>query len=81
MIGLDVRLGGVVLECLDKHEFVDILVRRPEIAEQIASILARRRGELESIREGLNEDARRQREQSTQTDLLQRIRRFFDLRP
>ena len=64
---------------LDKHDFVDILVRRPEIAEDIARTLAKRRGELESAREGLNEQARRDRERNAHGDLLHRIRRFFNV--
>ncbi len=69
------------VECyrLDKHSFHDILRRRPEIAEDISHILARRRIELEAIREGLNEDAMRQRMRNTQGDLLARIRNFFKL--
>jgi small-conductance mechanosensitive channel/CRP-like cAMP-binding protein len=74
-----VALTDVACYRLDKHEFVDILMRRPEIAEEIARILAHRRAELDTVREGLNEDARRQREQGAQTDLLKRIRRFFDI--
>jgi CRP-like cAMP-binding protein len=64
---------------LDKHELVDILMRRPEIAEDMARILAKRRAELDAVREGLNEEAMRQRMRSSQVDLLQRIRRFFTL--
>jgi small-conductance mechanosensitive channel/CRP-like cAMP-binding protein len=74
-----VALTDVACYRLDKHEFVDILMRRPEVAEEIARILAHRRAELDAVREGLNEDARRQREQSAHTDLLKRIRRFFDI--
>ena len=64
---------------LDKEAFNDILRRRPEIAEDISHILARRRVELEAVREGLNEEAKRQRLQHAQGDLLKRIRSFFTL--
>ena len=64
---------------LDKHDFVDTLVRRPGIAEDIARTLAKRRAELESAREGLNEQARRDRERNAHGDLLHRIRRFFNV--
>jgi small-conductance mechanosensitive channel len=69
------------VECyrLDKEAFHDILRRRPEIAEDISHILARRRVELDGIREGLNEEAMRQRMQHTQHDVLDRIRNFFKL--
>ena len=53
--------------------------RRPEIAEDISHILARRRVELEAVREGLNEEAKRKRMSRTQGDLLRRIRDFFTL--
>jgi small-conductance mechanosensitive channel len=68
-------------ECyrLDKKSFQDILQRRPEIAEDISHILARRRVELEAVREGLNEEAKLKRMSHTQGDLLRRIRDFFTL--
>jgi small-conductance mechanosensitive channel/CRP-like cAMP-binding protein len=68
-------------ECyrLDKKSFQDILQRRPEIAEDISHILARRRVELEAVREGLNEEAKLKRMSRTQGDLLRRIRDFFTL--
>ena len=68
-------------ECyrLDKESFQDIMRRRPEIAEDISHILARRRVELEAVREGLNEEAKRKRMSRTQGDLLRRIRDFFTL--
>jgi CRP-like cAMP-binding protein len=68
-------------ECyrLDKDAFNDILRRRPEIAEDISHVLARRRVELEAVREDLNEEAMRQRVRRTQGDLLHRIRNFFTL--
>jgi CRP-like cAMP-binding protein len=69
------------VECyrLDKDAFHDILRRRPETAEDISHILARRRVELEAIREGLNEEAKRLRMRRAQGDLLRRIRNFFTL--
>jgi small-conductance mechanosensitive channel len=69
------------VECyrLDKESFKDILARRPEIAEDISRVLARRRAELDAVREGLSEEAMRQRMSSHQGDLLRRIRNFFSL--
>lgn len=64
---------------LDKESFHDILRRRPEIAEDISHALARRRVELEAVREELDEEAKRQRMSHTQSDMLQRIRSFFKL--
>jgi CRP-like cAMP-binding protein len=68
-------------ECyrLDKKGFADILKRRPEIAEDISHILARRRVELEAVREGLNEEAKHKLMSNAQRDLLRRIRDFFTL--
>jgi CRP-like cAMP-binding protein len=74
-----IALTDVTCYRLDKHQFTDILTRRPEIADEMARVLAHRRTELEAVREGLNEDARRQRELNAQTDLLKRIRRFFSI--
>ncbi len=64
---------------LDRQDFRDILAHRPQIAEAISSVLARRKLELESAREGLAEEAGRQRLQKTQGDLLSRIRSIFSL--
>ncbi|MGI8655805.1 MAG: Crp/Fnr family transcriptional regulator [Pyrinomonadaceae bacterium] len=68
-------------ECyrLDKEAFHDIVRRRPEIAEDISHVLARRRAQLDRIREHLNEEAMRQRMQHNQRDILHRIRNFFTL--
>lgn len=69
------------VECyrLDKEAFNDILTRRPELAEDISHVLARRRVELEAVREGLNEDAKHRRMKRAQGDLLDRIKNFFTL--
>ncbi len=69
------------VECyrLDKAAFNEIIRSRPEIAEDISHVLARRRVELEAIREGLNEEAKHQRMRNAQGDLLKRIRSFFTL--
>lgn len=74
-------IAATDVECyrLDKEAFKDILGRRPELAEDISHILARRRVELEAVREGLNEEAKRQRLRNAQGDLLRRIRNFFTL--
>ena len=69
------------VECyrLDKEAFHDILQRRPEIAEDISLLLAKRRVELEAAREGLNEEAKRLRMRYHHNDLLRRIKKFFTL--
>lgn len=69
------------VECyrLDKDAFHDILKQRPEIADDISTLLANRRVELEAAREGLNEEAKRLRMRYHQNDLLRRIKNFFTL--
>jgi len=69
------------VECyrLDKESFHHILHRRPEIAEDISHVLARRRVELEALRGELTEEAMRLKMQNTQGALLTRIRNFFML--
>ena len=69
------------VECyrVDKDSFHDILQKRPQIAEDISKILARRRAELEAARENLTEEAKRARMRDHEGDLLQRIRNFFAL--
>jgi len=74
-----VALSDVDCYKLDKAGFHDILARRPKIAEEMSDLLARRRVELEAVRENLSEEARRQRVQKTRGDLLGKIRRFFGL--
>jgi len=64
---------------VDKTAFQETITRRPEIAEDISHVLARRRVELEAVREELSEEAKRQRMHKTQTALLDRIREFFRL--
>jgi small-conductance mechanosensitive channel/CRP-like cAMP-binding protein len=69
------------VECyrLDKEHFSEILQHRPEVAHDLAHILAQRRVELDAVREGLNEEAKRQRMTNLRTDFLGRIRKFFTL--
>lgn len=64
---------------LDKEDFIDVLHRRPQIAESISQVLAQRRVELEAAREHLSGEAVKERLKKTQGDLLQRIRNFFTL--
>ena len=64
---------------LDKQHFNEVLQRRPEVAQDLAHILAQRRVELDAILEGLNEEAKRQRMSHLRTDFLGCIRKFFTL--
>ena len=74
-----VALSDVECYRVDKDAFHDILRSRPEIAEDISEVLARRRAELDAVREDLNEEAKRARMRDHQGALLQRIRNFFAL--
>ena len=69
------------VECykLDKQAFQDIIRRRPEIADEIADILSKRRVELEAVKEGLSEEQKRKRLESAKTALVDSIRVFFGL--
>ena len=69
------------VECyrLDKETFQATLMSRPEIAEDISDILARRRVELEATREGLTDETKKLRIRHHQIDLLKRIQNFFTL--
>jgi small-conductance mechanosensitive channel/CRP-like cAMP-binding protein len=67
------------VECyrLGKESFTEIITHRREIAEDISHIMARRRVELEAIKEGLDEEAKEFRLNQRQGDILHRILRFF----
>jgi len=64
---------------LDKDDFIDVLHRRPIIAEHISEILASRRDELIAVREHLHDEVAKERQKNVQGDLLKRIRHFFRL--
>src|SRR6266550_1151363 len=74
-----IALSDVECYRVDKDAFHDILRSRPQIAEDISEVLARRRAELDAAREDLNEEAKRARMRDHQGDLLRRIRDFFAL--
>lgn len=69
----------VVCYRLDREEFVEILRRRPEIAEQISMILAKRTVELEAVREKLDQSAQGERVRKVQGALLRGIRDFLNI--
>jgi CRP-like cAMP-binding protein len=74
-----VALTDVTCYRLDREAFREILKRRPEQAEYVAGILARRRVELIAVREDLDHEAQRRRMTMEETHLLERIRHFFGL--
>ncbi|MCX5742843.1 MAG: mechanosensitive ion channel family protein [Proteobacteria bacterium] len=78
--GADV-VAVVDTECLrlGRETFERVLLGRPEIAEAIAIAIATRRVELEAVREGLSDDARRRREATERDKILGGIKAFFGL--
>jgi CRP-like cAMP-binding protein len=68
-------------ECyrLGADSFKRVIKAHPEKAEEIAGVLAERRSQLEAVRQGLDDEARRKRAATEKEDLLDKIRDFFDL--
>ena len=64
---------------LEKEQFQGILAERPQIADEISSVLAARDVELAAVREGLSEEAQRLRLTAASSTLAGRIRTFFGL--
>ncbi len=64
---------------LDKATFEQVLLARPEIADELSDRLARRRVELIAVRDGLDEDAKSARHSVERDAILGAIRKFFDL--
>ena len=69
------------MECwrFDKAAFQELMNRRPEIAEEVAEVVADREAGLLAARENLSEEAATRRAAATKSDLVDRIRRFFSL--
>jgi small-conductance mechanosensitive channel len=69
------------VECfrLDKPAFTQFMQTRPELAVNIAEILAERQTGLDVARHDADEEARAQRIASTKRDLLNKVRDFFGL--
>ena len=74
-----VALTDVVCYRLSKAELQAVLQRRPELADELADILARRENELDARRQNLNTEAREKRVDSDRRRLVSQIRNFFGL--
>jgi len=74
-----IALSDVRAWRLDRRIFHEIVRRRPALAEDVSSILARRRTALEALREGLDEEAAAHRMRDTKEHFVDRIRSFFGL--
>jgi small-conductance mechanosensitive channel/CRP-like cAMP-binding protein len=79
------REATVIAECdveclrVDRKDFVGIIKSRPEIAKEISEVLAKRRVELDAVREGLDSDAKSRRLSSERSRIFRAIRDFFAL--
>jgi CRP-like cAMP-binding protein len=69
------------VECyrLDKEAFQRVLKQRPQIGESVSSVMARRRGELAAVREGLNADQKKARMREEKNRILESLQTFFGL--
>jgi small-conductance mechanosensitive channel/CRP-like cAMP-binding protein len=65
---------------LDKDGVQELLHSRPEIAEHLSQVLARRKVELDAVRENLDADARAKMLANAQQDFFARISLFFGLK-
>jgi small-conductance mechanosensitive channel/CRP-like cAMP-binding protein len=64
---------------LGKDSFRDLIVARPDAAEQISTILAKRRAELDATRENLDAETTAARTAATRHVIRQKIWQFFGL--
>ena len=69
------------VECyrLDKEAFQRVLKQRPQIAESVSNVMARRRVELAAVREGLDADQKKARVREEKTRILESLQTFFGL--
>jgi CRP-like cAMP-binding protein len=64
---------------LDKDSFRDLLVSRPEVADQISTLLAKRKSQLEATLKNLDEAAQVAWAARARNDIRHTIRHFFGL--
>lgn len=62
---------------LDKDAFKEMLQNRPAIADYLAEDLAKRRIELEAVREHLDKETQAKRVVATKNHLLDKIKKYF----
>ena len=74
-------IAATEVECyrLDKDVFKGVLRNRPEMAEMMSQVMARRRGELAAVREGLDAEERRRRVKEERGQIIASIQSFFGL--
>jgi small-conductance mechanosensitive channel/CRP-like cAMP-binding protein len=74
-----VALTAVECYRLDKEAFNKIIVGRPEIAQEISTVLASRKVELLAVREDLDGEAKQRALEAEHRRLMGTIQRFFGL--
>jgi CRP-like cAMP-binding protein len=69
------------VECyrLDKEAFQRVLKQRPQIAESVSNVMARRRVELAAVREGLDAAQHKLRMREEKSRILESLQTFFGL--
>ncbi|MCU0680991.1 MAG: mechanosensitive ion channel family protein [Polyangiaceae bacterium] len=74
-------VASTQVECfrLAPEDFVGLIVARPDMARGISEVLARRRVELEAVRDDLDEGGRHSLESVERGRIFQAIRGFFGL--
>src|SRR5207302_8228172 len=74
-------IAATEVECyrIDKDIFKSVLRNRPEMANVISQLMAKRRVELESVRVGLDAEARNRRVKEERSEILSSIQTFFGL--
>ena len=74
-------IAATEVECyrLDKEAFQRVLKQRPQIAESVSNVMARRRGELAAVREGLSSDQKKARVREEKSRILESLQTFFGL--
>jgi small-conductance mechanosensitive channel len=64
---------------LDRNAFEDILHSRPEIAQYLSELLARRKVEIEAVRQDLDAEARAEMMKGQQESIFDKIHKLFGL--
>ena len=62
---------------LDREGFLNAIKTRPQLAEEIAKVLAKRQMELDAVRNGIAASASPQKIHETENELVKRIKDFF----
>jgi small-conductance mechanosensitive channel/CRP-like cAMP-binding protein len=74
-------IAATEVECyrIDKDVFKSVLRNRPEMGELMSQVMAKRRVELDAVREGMDAEARNRRVKEERTEILSSIQTFFGL--